>query len=272
MARMTDDELLQVAREVAREDDPLQDERWDALPSGDLSEGDLAALRLLAEHSDPAREAFLALQPLDEADRERIVDAILTGQAKAAAPPRKGALVISFPRRARRALGAIVVAGSLAAAAAAALLVPRGAALVPEYEASIVGEQTQRSGAPGVGVPQIGPGSQLDLVLRPEVAVDGPIALRSFIFRGGSVRSWEANAVIAEGGSLRIVGAYEALFGDTPKGSCELVFVVGRPSALPSDPEAVAAALREPVGSHRTTWQLVRVPVLLVDRARPGSP
>ncbi len=276
---MTDDELLQAAGEAAREGDPLQDERWDALPSGGLSEGDLAALRLLADQSDSARSAFEALQPLDEAAREQIVDGILAGLAAGApaAPlpektPGDGARVIAFPRRARRALGALAVAGSLAAAAALLLFLPRGVSSLPGYEASLVGEQAQRSSAPGAGVPQLGPGSRLELVLRPEVAVDGPVAVRSFLSCGAEVRSWDAPAVIADGGSIRVTGGYDALFGDLPTGSCELVFAVGRPSALPSSLEAVTAALREPVRSRTEAWHLVRVPIRLVDRARPGSP
>ncbi len=294
---MTDDELLKMAGEAAREDDLLEDARWDKLPEGSLSELDRAELRAIAERSPDARVAHEALRPLDEAEREQLVDGILAGLGAPAAAsleeapeggslagkaaksagegpsPAGGAKVIPFARRPRRTVGMLVAAISIAAAAAAAFVaLPRGGSSLPGYEVSLLGEQAQRSKDDGGGVVRIGPGSRLHLVLRPVIAVEGTIAARGFLLRDGVTRAWDAPIEIAEGGAIRIAGSYEALFAGAPPGTCELLVAVGRPGTLPSTPEAVAAAREGRVGSQDEAWHLVRVPLLLVDRARPPAP
>jgi hypothetical protein len=267
---VTDDELFSALAEANRERDPLADPRWDALARGALSPADRAALEALAGSSGAGRAAMEAFAPLDERERTQLVAKILAARgaspgepAQAPAPPQAVARVIPFPAR-RRAL--LFSAATLAAVAASAALFFRspGGSAIPTYQASIAGEQAQRSpfGDPDAAR-RLGPGSAIDLVLRPATPVSGPLAARGFVLQGGRVRAWDAPVVISEEGAVRIAGSYDALLGGIPSGPCELVFAVGRPGELPSSPEAIGAALRDPAPRG---FQLLRVPVVLVER------
>lgn len=251
---MNDDDLLAEVGQLARDERILADPRWRALARGELGADERAALIALAEQSAEGRAALEAYTPLDAADQAALVEGIL-----AAAPP---------PARPRSLLGARLRRGAagaalLAAAALAALWLRRGDPPLPAYVATIAGEQAQRAAPPPDaqpgGVARLGPGAEIEVLLRPAQSVPGAVDARAFLAREGVERAVPASIERSDDGALRLGGSYEQLFGEAPRGAWELVVVVGRPGALPKSAGEASAAAHPP-------WQIVRVPVVLVER------
>ena len=266
---MTDDEILKVAGEIERGRDVLVDPRWQALAEGTLGEADRAELEALASRSEEARRALEAHRPLDAAEQAEIVERLL-----AASPTPAIAPVIAL-RPHRKVRAAIVALGSLAAAAALFLMLPaREPGAIPAYEVAMAGEQAQRGPAPLAGAPRVfGPGSDVELVLRPAVAEKGPIAARGFLSREGRAQAWAPPIEVSSDGAVRIAGPYEAVFRGVAPGAVELVIVVGRPGAIPSDATLVEMTRQgSSSGPREGSWHLLRVPVRLLDRSSPRDP
>ncbi len=266
---MTDDETLRVAGEIERGRDVLADPRWQALTEGTLGEADRAELEALASRSEEARRALEVYRPLDATDQAELVEKLL-----AVAPAPVLAPVIPLRPR-RKALTALFAIGSMAAAAALFLALPaRDPGAIPAYEVAMAGEQSQRGpAAPSGAVRVFGPGSDVELVLRPAVAEKGAIAAQGFISRDGRVEAWAPPIEVSADGAVRIVGPYEVVFRGVAPGAVELVLVVGRPGLIPSDPTLVEVAQRgSSSGPRERSWHLVRVPVRLLDRGSPYDP
>ncbi|WP_437893093.1 hypothetical protein [Sorangium sp. So ce124] len=206
------------------------------------------------------------------------------GQHTAAA---RGGEVLPLPRKPGRAPWR-TAATALAAAAAAVLVVrlslegdkhhPRGllddpgavAMLpVPAYAMTLAGgEVSERSASSGAdATARLGPGSRLEITLRPATRVDGPVAVRAFLIQGETARPWDVHADLSEQGAARIEGDTETLFPGVPEGEWEIAIAIGRPAALPDS----AAEVRDPRPSEKKDkpFRILRFKVLLLPRAAP---
>jgi hypothetical protein len=256
---MSDKLLLELGR-VARERQRAEsrDERWESLTEGTLSEDERRELERLAAEDPSAAEAYEAFRPLDAAAREHIAARLERELAPPArlAPPTRG-------HRWRRLAPAL---GAMAAAAAVLLLVlPGKAPPLPGYTLSVSSEQAVRAGAPEPEVPRLGPGSRLDVLLRPEQAVEGPVEVRAFLLRPGEARAWNPPLERSAEGAVRIQGPVEALLS-LPPGEWTLAIAVGRPGTLPEAPGEVLARVEEGRAPEAGTWRLLTRKFLLVDR------
>ncbi|MBN1205934.1 MAG: hypothetical protein JXB05_13540 [Myxococcaceae bacterium] len=264
---MSDKLLLELGR-VARErrQAEARDERWESLTEGTLSEADRRELERLAQQEPAAGEAYEAFRPLEEAARERI--AARLERELAAEPAREEpppARVIPLASRRRLRVVAPAVAALAAAAAVLFVVFPRGGPPLPGYGLSFSSEQGVRSGAPEQEVPRLGPGSLLELVLRPEQAVEGPVEVRAFLLRPGEARAWTPPMERSPEGAVRIRGPVEALLS-VPPGEWTLAIAVGRPGTLPEEPGEVLPLLEQGRAPEAGSWRLLTRRFLLLDR------
>ncbi|WP_437935121.1 hypothetical protein [Sorangium sp. So ce341] len=264
--------LAALAR-TAREEDIVADPRWDEVAAGKLSAEQRAALR---GRSAAAQEAFRAFEPLDGAERDAIEAQVVAALA-GAAPVEKPAPAASLPTRAaaapRRRRGTLLLSAAAALAAALAALVvlrPARAPSLPAYALALEGGEWEERGAgraPGAA-PRLGPGSRVELILRPELPVHGPIAVRGALVQGVHARPWSPPVELSPDGAVRIAGTREAVFPGVPDGAWEIVLAVGRAEALPADPAAAAAREETAPGA-----QLLRAQVVLSPPGQaPGAP
>ncbi|MCY1023557.1 hypothetical protein [Pyxidicoccus sp. MSG2] len=277
---MSDKLLLELGR-VARERQRAEsrDERWESLTEGTLSEDERRELERLAAEDPSAAEAYEAFRPLDAAAREHIAARLERELAEVPAlealPPAPEAppsvreappTRLAPPARGHRWRRLAPVLGAVAAAAAVLLLaLPREAPPLPGYTLSVSSEQAVRAGAPEPEVPRLGPGSRLDVLLRPEQAVDGPVEVRAFLLRPGEARAWTPPLERSPDGAVRIQGPVDALLSLAP-GEWTLAIAVGRPGTLPEAPDEVLARVEEGRAPEAGTWRLLTRKFLLVDR------
>ncbi|WP_437707441.1 hypothetical protein WMF45_27295 [Sorangium sp. So ce448] len=215
--------------------------------------------------------------------------------AEAAGPPppgqraaeARGGQVLPLPRKPGRAPWR-TAATALAAAAAAVLVVrlslegdrhhPRGllddpgavAMLpVPAYAMTLAGgEVRERSASSGAGATaRLGPGSRLEITLRPATRVDGPVAVRAFLIQGETARPWDVHADLSEQGAARIEGDTDTLFPGVPEGEWEIAIAIGRPAALPDSAARLADA--RPSEEEDNKFRILRFNVLLLPHAAP---
>lgn len=227
------DQLVPIARD---EDDLAADPRWERRARGDLRPEEEAELRALAARSRIGQAMLDATEPASGALLDLITASLGAGSSEAGAP----AKVVSIdagraPRRSRRWAGG-AVAGALALAAALALFL-RTPALpqVPDFDLTLsAGELDQRSKPAGTGVPRFGPGSRVEIIVRPHAPVDGKVGVRGALVRGGEVRDFHPPMDIALNGAVHIEGTREVVFAGVPDGEWEIWLAVGRPDALPS--------------------------------------
>jgi hypothetical protein len=210
----------------------MSDEEWLELLAEEARKRrreDAAILAQMAATTNEEAQALLA--PLDEEARARI--------AAAAFPESRRALT----RRAK--MTALAVGAALAIAAAVAL-VARGtgpSAPLPPYEVALFGAPSHLRGAPGVtSTPTIAvaPESPLEIVLRPDVDVRGPVVAGAFLVEGGGARRWSAPIEVSEDGAVRIAGRVDSLFG-ARRGEVDVIVIVARPGALPEEDHALDA-------------------------------
>ncbi|WP_437680884.1 hypothetical protein [Sorangium sp. So ce131] len=303
---MTDDELLKALGRAAREEDRASDPRWSARAQGTLAPGDRDALEAQAQRSAEDQGAWEASRPLDSEARSRIADRILAGLEADAGE--RGAETTGSPSRAQGTSAAgegrviplpakrgrapwMIAAAALAAAAAALVFVrlspegdgdrPRGllgdpGALallpVPAYSVEVAGgeleQRTTNHGAGAPGIARLGPGSRLEIALRPTTRVEGPVAVRGFLIQGGTARPWDVRADVSEQGAARIEGDTETLFRGVPAGEWEIALAIGRPEALPSEPADVLRAQQQEA-PRASALRLIRLKVLLLPRSAP---
>ncbi|WP_437756332.1 hypothetical protein [Sorangium sp. So ce1389] len=120
---------------------------------------------------------------------------------------------------------------------------------VPPYAVAVSGgDQTMRAApdaAPEDGqATSIGPGSRLEITLRPATRVEGPLEVRAFLIRDGEARPWDVKVELSSQGAARIAGDSEALFQGVPAGRFQIALAIGRPGSLPAGPEDVLRALK----------------------------
>ncbi|MCP3137817.1 hypothetical protein [Pyxidicoccus xibeiensis] len=271
-------ELGRVARERQRAE--ARDGRWESLTEGTLSEDERRELERLAQEEPSAAEAYEAFRPLDATAREHIAARLerelaeqtaggtpllsrepLAPAREAQSPARQA------PRAPRRGLRRLAPAVAAMAAAAALLfvLLPRETPPLPGYSLSVSSEQAVRAGAPAQDVPRLGPGSRLDVLLRPEETVEGAVEVRAFLLRPGEVRAWTPPLERSAEGAVRIRGPVEELLS-VPPGEWTLAIAVGRPGTLPEAPEELLAGVEEGRAPQEGPWKLLTQKLLLVDR------
>jgi len=288
--------VAQAAREDEIEDDPrwsalvegkLSEQDRAALEAlASSSPRHDEALRLLKPLDEGARarfaDAILAQMQGDEAASKE--------SPSPAPPPREGAQVLPFPKRRpwAPALAALAVAAAVAlffglrespsqktatfrAGSPTIANGPSDEAPVPAYEIALLGgEQNTRadpapadlfgSPAPPSRVPSavlLGPGSSLEILLRPATPEQKPIAVRGFLLRDERARLWEIKPDVSPDGAVRIAGERETLFPNMPAGSYEIVIAVGRPGALPNANAVTAGKLDARVRMFRRSIELV---------------
>ncbi|UQA58663.1 hypothetical protein [Polyangium aurulentum] len=173
------------------------------------------------------------------------------------------------------------LSAALAAAAAAALLIGlRGSNTelglestdaVPGYELALVGgdRPTRAEPAPSEAPSTVvlGPGSSLEIVLRPATPDPKPIGVRGFLIQNEQARPWEVKAEVSPDGAVRIAGERETLFANVPAGPWEMAVAIGRPEALPD----AEAAVRGTPGDKDARVRTFRRKIVLTDEgpARP---
>lgn len=245
-----DDEILlgRIGDALREEPNLLDDPRWDRLAAGELDEPGVAALKALADSDPAAAAAFEAFQPLDDAHPQ--LEALFQPRAE----------VVSIGRaRGYRWAGA---GAAVLAIAAALLLILRPGPGTPlaRYELEVSrGEQSFRSAAVGVDadadadVVELTPASRIDLVLRPAIRVEGPIAVQAFLRSDapdGPLTPLEVQAGMSPSGAIEIRGAVRDTITDTP-GTYDLLLVVGREADLRELPDEVDALL-----AAHAPWQV----------------
>jgi hypothetical protein len=265
---MTDDEmwlreLARVAKDEKQAEEARFDERWDRLSAGDLSAEEAAALRVLAETSEEGREAYESFRPLGPEFQARVVKA-LREQSAAAVPAEPPARVLPFRRPARRLSGWLVAAASIAAALFLVFRGPGALPPLPGYQAHPSGGvQATRGVTDPLGT--LAPGSSFDLVLTPQTAVSGEVAVRCFLAPGtrdardAELRPWPVPDTAVQksrDGAVKIHGSVGREIA-IPPGEWTLWAVIGRPRQLPD-----AAALRAYLARGRARapdWEALRI-------------
>ena len=268
---MNDDDLLDILSEAARAERAREpaDPRWDALADDALSAEDRAALEALAGSDPDAASALEAFRPLDASARERFANAALAELGATESPSEKaghqadvdadalntepileGARILSFPRR----VATYVVPFAAAAGLLFFALQPTPSPFVDYTLSAGAGEQHLRGDAPSnVAVPVYGPGSTLQLVLRPATRVDDEVEVRAFILQGDELAPWSPPLQTAPGGAVRLQGAADALLpGRT--GELTLVFAVGPAGTVSDKAHDVRSALDTPPEG----WRVLR--------------
>lgn len=251
-----DEALLEALGEVARAEPDVLDARWDALAAGALSADERAALEALAAGDRQMADALEAFAPRDDALDDRITAAILAQTAAGpAAPDTRDAPVVAIGTApsARRRWAWLAAAGAALAAGLIAFAL-RGGPTLPDYALdNRAGEQAARGVDDPAAATVYGPGSRVDLILRPATDVIGPVAARVFHQHGDTISALPIAPTASATGVLRLTGSVDALL-PPGQGAQRLLIAIGPPDALPKSVDALRAALlNEPRG-----WQLLR--------------
>jgi hypothetical protein len=243
-------ELARVAQEEEGAGQARLDERWDRLSAGELSPEEEAELRALAAASEEGREAYEAFRPLGPEFQARMVrtlrEQITESPAESPAAGEKPARVLPFRGRAAR-LGVWLPAAAAAIAASLFLLrAPATLPPLPGYGPPELSGGVQEMRGEKEGPRTFTAGNPFEVVLRPETAVSGKVAVRFFLAHGAELRPWPVpGAAISPDGVVSIAGTLgrEIVI---PPGDWTLRAVVGRPGKLPD-----AAALRAHLAQGR---------------------
>jgi hypothetical protein len=137
---------------------------------------------------------------------------------------------------------------------------------LPGYALSVEGDKASRSQPIRPDdIVHLGVGSRAEITMRPTARAEGPVTVRCFLAQDGRVRDWDAPVEVAKTGAVHLEGERARLFPGVPAGRWEMIFVVGRPGALPSSPGAVEEALRR--GGGTDAFRMLRGVVILEGEA-----
>jgi hypothetical protein len=183
----------------------------------------------------------------------------------------KPAPVIPFPKRGRALLYAATTVLSLAAGAALWFrLQGSGAPGIPAYTALVEGGRSDQRAFPGPssepsGRPpsRLSAGGRIDITLRPATTAAGDLTVRAFLVDARGARPWSAPVEPRPNGSFRVAGIERRMLPDPASGAVELVFVIGRPGALPSDGEMASRLTAHAPVEAGGAVQVVTVPLTL---------
>jgi hypothetical protein len=265
MSRELLDELAEVARE--EQEPPTGDARLDALMRGELDADQERQLRAEKGVSEEGRAAYEASRPFDGTARERFL-ARATSELKATASPSSAVETATqgadaearvapvVPIRSKPIAKFFATGGLLLAAAALVLLLLRPAAQpgLPAYDFRMAGgEQSLRaSSAEDPTGPVLGPGSAVQLLLRPTVPAKASVAARAFVVEEGSwangrvanlrgVHALDLVAEISQEGAVRIDVPGEAVTRHVSAETAWLVVVVAPSESVPNTAAQLAA-------------------------------
>jgi hypothetical protein len=215
----------------------------------------LAGLRAVAKEQEVemARMPPEVAAPLSAEERGEIATAICEAQARTTGLPPPGDVIplSSAAGTRRRRLGWIAVVGPLAVAAVLVLAVRMSGTPerpLPAYAMIITGGLKELRGASPAGavgstlpVERAGRHTEIVVVCRPEVSVEGPVATRLFLIQGTVAREVQARARTSPSGSVEIrINPVEE--GGATAGRWGLRIVVGRPDVVRALPPAAAIA------------------------------
>jgi hypothetical protein len=191
------------------------DDVWDALARGDLSDEEHALLKALGEN-DPEIQARLdAFTPAGAAFEQR-VSARLSSDTR---------------RRTRNRARALVGVGSALAMAAAILLWigrPTGdEGALEGWEVTISAGARQTRSTPAEGTPRFGPETALTIVMAPPERTDAELEVAAFLVQGERVRRWDPPIERAPSGAMRIEGRTRELLPGVPTGRWTIAIIVG---------------------------------------------
>jgi hypothetical protein len=220
------DPTLDLVREAARERDPLEDPRWEALARGELSPEQAEELR----RADP--EAFEALRPMDELTQRRMVGRAVESLAGEPVP-----LHVEIPPVARKGWRRGVAIAMLAAASATVLYIPVSLIRGQDEPAPVYlmmvsgGEREVRSGQPVPGaVPRMTtPETKVEIWLRPITAFRADVAWKCALEGKDGLRPWEPGIQPTPDGVIAVAGTRSQLFPGVPDGLWTIVCEIGRP-------------------------------------------
>jgi hypothetical protein len=270
-----DDQALRALGRQARARLAARPEAWEAVARGERGEDEVAVERLAAGDAPAAvalaREVF---RPPDEAEHAALVDALLAHQAASREP----VVVVTAPAQAAaNDSGRSWLVGLLALAAVVALawwLVPDRSgsptdpdppvialAPLPAYLLETDGGLTAMRSQPvePTDVLRYRAGMELEWRMRPQVAVQGDVGVRLFAFGEGTAKALATDGLVevSPTGSVRVAGTIDAL--GLGRGAWTIAIVVGRPSALPSEP----AEVRDAEGTD--AWAVQRISLVIED-------
>lgn len=241
-----DDDLLEALAAVAGDEADDLDARWDALAAGELSADDAAALQALAAEDAEAADAWAAFAPRDEGLDARIAASILkqtTSQQRTTPSPDAPVVAITDAPSARR-RGLWAVGAGLAIAAGLIVFALQAGSALPAYSLdNRAGEQAVR-GDEHAEEAIYGPGSQIDVILRPANDVTVSVGVRVFNRTGDAITRLPTQPTQGATGVFRLRGLVDDLLPSSP-GAHSLIFVISAPGALPETAEAVRAGLAE---------------------------
>lgn len=253
---MTDESLADAVGAEIRSELGAHDARLERLVNGTLTEPERAQLEREALEDPGLAEALQLFTPASKGEMDRLVAA-----ATAAAAPSVRRLGMRW---------AALPLGALAAAAAALLLLTGPDALPPMSVTVVAGDHAVRGTMSDVPGPRIvAADSEITLSLRPEVAVEGSLAVALFSVREGQAHPVDFPIQTSADGAVRLRGPAGRLSG-VESGAATIVLVVGRPGHLPS-PEAVAARVDSTGADSATDWHAAQVRVV-VQPVRAVSP
>lgn len=226
---------------------------------GQSSGDDLILRRLGARLREERAEEELppGVPPFDEAAVDRIAARLLADDRDKGLPPRASEGKVIRPARFWWA------AGPVAAAAAVVLWAStRGPGdAMPSYDLSVVGAKASRA-TPGpertvtTAEVLLDPSGDFELVARPAAPTPN-VGARAVLVREGAARPWAALIDVSSEGAIRITGTTRSLFPET-RGSYEIVVLIARSGALPSDAEATRMATSTTPSSLREVRARVR--------------
>lgn len=252
---MSEDRLLRELGHLAKEEEGAElarlDERWDRLAAGTLTAEEEAELRDLAETSTEAREAWEAFRPLGPEFQARMVERIA-----AELPKEWWGRLPSF-RPTRRFAGWATAA---VAAAAVVVVLLRSSAPLPGYQIAVTGGSSETRGEQPT---DFAAGDRIQVVLRPETAIQGHLESQLFLLREGELRRLETQSTFALGGSVKMTSS---LGRDLQPGPWTLWAVIGRPGELPDPAELQSLAAHD--DARREYWIAVSTDI----RIRPRGP
>lgn len=239
---MADEDLFAQAIAAAMLEEEADDDRWVRLAEGRLSASERAELEAAAT-SDPDIAARLALYA-------------------PSSPLEQQVLVARAERAQRRPVARWVASGSAAMAAAAALalwIAPAPADNLFAYHAEHQLGDAPTRGASAAPLAPVHPRSLLELRLRPERAVSGPLEARVYRLAAGSLEPLDLSPELSEHGAARVRVQAGVVASDGP---ARLVLVVARPGHLPA-PDALRDALELQPSPSGTGWSATSLAVSL---------
>ena len=255
-------ELGDLARQQEEAERARLDERWDRLSAGTLTAEEETELKALAASSPEAMEAYLAFKPLGAEFQARVVSAI-NFQPEPVPPPVPPPPPPQPPFW-RRIEVRVITAAAVAAGLYFFVPWPPSSPLQLNYGSPAISIPSEfRGGEPGLATP----GSEVDLLVRPQTAIDGRgLAVRGYLAHAGSgeIRPWELKSEVSK---LGVVTLHGTLGKELSPGIWTLWIVIGRKDKLPT-----ARDLQSNLIARRTRdadWQAVSRDLLIEARASP---